>query len=159
MRLKVCYEGSLAALAISLSFTAIQTLAGDAAKHPFTVRDSIEMSYFGTLWESQPDDLDDDGIVSPDGRFVVKVTHRGLLPSGVTEGTIWRFDAVAMRQSVNHLNIAVPEPTPLLRMSAAVNGIDLLGDRGNAIHRLKWSDDSRSILLSRKKRPRESSDF
>ena len=147
MRLKVCHAGSLAALAISLSFTAIQTLAGDAAKRPFTVRDSIEMSYFGTLWESQPDDLDDDGIVSPDGRFVVKVTHRGLLPSGVTEGTIWRFDAVAMRQSVNHLNIAVPEPIPLLRMSAAVNGIDLLRDRGNVIHQLKWSDDSRSILF------------
>ena len=30
----------------------------------FQVRDSVEMSYFGTVASSAPDDLDDDGVLS-----------------------------------------------------------------------------------------------
>jgi hypothetical protein len=47
-------------------------------KRPFETRDSIEMSYFGTLISSQAPDLDDDGVSSPDKRWIVKVTHRGV---------------------------------------------------------------------------------
>jgi hypothetical protein len=53
------------------------TTASDGQR-PFGVRDSIEMAEF-----HQP------GIYSPDGRYFVTVTQRGLLPQGVTEASIW----------------------------------------------------------------------
>jgi dienelactone hydrolase len=123
-------------------------LAGAAfadGKRHFDARASIEMSYFGTLLASQPFDVDDDGILSPDGKWVVKITHRGVLPAGVTEGTLWLFDAVAMQRSVNHPSFEVPAPIPLTTMSAAVNGIDFVADRGNTIYLVKWARDSRSL--------------
>ena len=58
--------------------------AGESSsKRAYTVRDSVEMSYFGTVANYRPDDLDDDGIVSPDGQYAVKLTHRGVLPQGL----------------------------------------------------------------------------
>jgi hypothetical protein len=62
----------------------------------FTVRDSLEMARFGVDENSEPNDVDDDGITSPNERFAVQITHRGVFPAGVTEGTIWLFDAVAI---------------------------------------------------------------
>ncbi len=76
----------------------------------FEVRDSVEMSYFGTLASSTPNDLDDDGVFSPDGRYFVKVTHRGVLPEGVTEGTIWLFDTAAVEKSLRDVRLPVPKP-------------------------------------------------
>lgn len=75
----------------------------------FEVRDSVEMSYFGVLPTAHPEDLDDDGIESPDGRYLVKVTHRGVLPEGYTEGTVWLFDAKAIRRSMSN---PAPRPRP-----------------------------------------------
>jgi dipeptidyl aminopeptidase/acylaminoacyl peptidase len=129
-----------------LSSASSSTIAR-AGERPFEVHDSIEMSYFGTLLDSQPDDLDDDGIVSPDGRYVVKVTHRGVLPQGDTEGTIWLFDGVALRRSVNDKSASVPKPRPLVQVSAAVNGIEVSRERGNTIEQLRWEDDSQAITF------------
>lgn len=94
-----------------------------------------------------PLDVDDDGIVSPDGRWVVKVTHRGVLSDGVTEGTLWLFDAQAVKQKINNPSSKVPTPIPLAKMSAAVNGIDFLADRSNTIYLVKWGNDSRSLTF------------
>jgi len=118
-------------------------------KRKFDVRDSIEMSYFGTLATSTPEDLDDDGVLSPDGRYFVKVTNRGLLPQGVSESTIWIFDADAIRKSVNDSRLSVPKPSALARMSVTANSGTELGvlDDGNAITDLKWSDDGRMLTF------------
>jgi dipeptidyl aminopeptidase/acylaminoacyl peptidase len=123
--------------------------ARGAALRPFQVRDSVEMSYFGTLASSMPEDLDDDGIVSPDGRHFVKVTHRGMLPAGLTEGTIWLFDTASIRRSIEDTGTEVPKPSALVRMSAAANGglgLEVLDD-GNTITDLKWSDDGKSLTF------------
>ena len=123
-------------------------LAGSAfadGKRHFDTRDSIEMSYFGTLGFSQPPDLDDEGVLSPDRRWIVKVTHRGVLPEGVTEGTIWLFDAVAMQRSVNHTRVPVPLPLRIATMTGAVSGFDFVANRGNTIYQVKWAGDSRSV--------------
>jgi hypothetical protein len=124
----------------------LSTSAFADGKRHFETRDSIEMSYFGTLSSSSaPLDIDDDGIVSPDGRWVVKTTHRGILPEGVTEGTLWLFDAQAMKRSINKPGAKVPMPTAIAKMSAAVNGIDFIADRGNTIYQVKWGNDSRTL--------------
>lgn len=117
-------------------------------KRRFEVRDSVEMSYFGTINESHPRLIDDDGIASPDGRYVVKLTHRGVLPLGVTEGTIWVFEVADIVESINDPERDAPTPFPLVRMSAAING--LIGDfrdRGNILFQLKWSGDSRHLMF------------
>lgn len=137
MRVQGRRSGSTISLGLGLWLLGQSALGADAENPRFTVRDSVEMSYFGTLVASQPDDLDDDGLVSPDGRIAVKVSHRGVLPSGVTEGTIWRFDAIALRRSVNDKSLGIPAPTPLVRMSATVNGVEYIRDRGDTIHQLK----------------------
>lgn len=139
--------GLAISLGLGLWLLGQSALSADAEKPRFTVRDSVEMSYFGTLVASQPDDLDDDGLVSPDGTIAVKVSHRGVLPSGITQGTIWRFDAIALRRSVNDQSVDIPVPIPLARMSAAVNGIEYIRDRGDTIHQLKWSPDSRRLYF------------
>lgn len=55
---------------------------------PFTSRDAAEFSYFGNIADSTVRKPYDDGATSPDGRFVIKVTHKGVFSEGVTEGTI-----------------------------------------------------------------------
>ncbi|HVO45439.1 MAG TPA: prolyl oligopeptidase family serine peptidase [Steroidobacteraceae bacterium] len=107
------------------------------------------MSYFGTRFLSAPDDLEDDGVVSPDGRYFVKVTHRGVLPGGFTEGTLWLFETAAVLRAIHDPKLAVPAPLPLLRMEAAVNGgLGLMVlDAGNAISSPRWSPDSRSLMF------------
>ncbi len=89
-------------------------------------------------------------MVSPDGRYVLKLTHRGVLAEGVTEGTIWLFDVGSIKRSVNDRGASVPPPIPLLRMSAAANGLfNGLGvfDTGNIIFQPQWVDDSRSVTF------------
>lgn len=120
----------------------------DEEGRPFTVRDSVEMSYFGTVFNSNPRLSHDDGVVSPDGRFFVKMTHRGVLPDGVTEGTIWLFDAADVMQSVNNPKANLPLPTELVRMSATINGLTAdFYERGNILFQLMWSEDSRYLYF------------
>jgi hypothetical protein len=118
-----------------------------AEQRRFTVRDSVEMSYFGNIRSSMPDDLDDDGLTSPDGRMTIKVTHRGVLPEGVIRGTIWLFDAAKLRAAVNDERLEVPKPDVLATMSATASGglgLNVL-DAGNTVTQPRWSPDSRGV--------------
>lgn len=116
----------------------------------YTVADFVQMSYFGTTRSAEPNEMDDDGIISPDGRYVIKVTHRGVLPEGVTEGTIWLFDAAAIKRCLKDPTLPVPAPTVLARMSASVNGLfnglDVY-DAGNTIFQPQWDSDSRTLTF------------
>jgi len=122
--------------------------AADEEKRPFTVRDSIEMSYFGTVTESDPRHSLDDGAASPDGRYIVRMTHRGVIADGVTEGTIWIFDTKEVLHGIANPDTPVAAPDVLARMSAEINGYS--GDfyeRGNILFHLMWSDDSRYLYF------------
>jgi hypothetical protein len=123
------------------------SVASDTQRR-FEVRDSIEMAYFGTPILSAPDDQDDDAVVSPDGRHIVKLTHRGVSPGGVTEGTVWLFDTALTKRAIADSKLT-PPPIPLARMSAAVNtglGLYVL-DAGNTITQPQWSDDGKSLTF------------
>jgi dipeptidyl aminopeptidase/acylaminoacyl peptidase len=139
-----------ACILMTLLALAVRLAAASAAPAPsrnFEVRDSIEMSRFGANNDSQPDDLDDDGIASPDGGLIIKLTHRGVLPSGVTEGTIWLFDAKTIKRGLDHSNVAIPPPTILARMSATVNGLEFIAERNNTISRPTWIDGGRALAF------------
>lgn len=132
-----------------LASTATWPAPPDETHRRFEVRDSVEMAYFGTVASSAPDDLDDDGVFSPDGRHFIKVTHRGVLPQGVTEGTIWLFDTAAVENSLRDSKRDVPKPVPWVRVSASVNGglgLNVL-DAGNTVTAPQWSEDGRSLTF------------
>jgi hypothetical protein len=142
-----------ATLFLSLGVLVVSSALGadtpSQTKRRFEVHDSVEMSYFGTVFSSAPDDLDDDGIISPNGRHFIKVTHRGVLPQGLTEGTIWLFDTAAIQKAINYSKLDVPKPVPLARMGAAVNGglgVYVL-DAGNTISAPQWSEDGRHLAF------------
>ena len=127
--------------------------AGDASSEsaelrPFTTRDSVKMAYFGNIWNSSLERPYHDGAVSPDGRYALKITHRGVLPHGVTEGTIWLFDVKDVIQAIDNAESAPPAPIALTHMSAAINGYS--GDfvnRGNTVIQPEWSDDGKSVYF------------
>jgi dipeptidyl aminopeptidase/acylaminoacyl peptidase len=117
---------SFAVLVFALTATA------QVPKRPYEVRDSIEMSEFVER-----------AVFSPDGRWFASVTQRGLLPQGVTEATIWLFDAAEVKRAISRGG-AAPVPTPLTRLSAAINGGHSDGF-GRIILNLRWSADSMSL--------------
>jgi hypothetical protein len=121
---------------------------GAADLRPFTVRDAIEMAYFGNISTSSPSKVYDDGAVSPDGRFAIKITHRGVLPDGDTEGTIWLFNVADVIRSIRDQDTTPSEPIQLVRMSAAINGYpNDFQDWNNTLLHPRWSDDSKSVLF------------
>jgi hypothetical protein len=134
------------AIVLLLLYPWIAVMASEGLR-PFEVHDSIEMAYFGTRLSSAPDDLDEDGLFSPDGRHFIKITHRGLLPQGVMEGTLWLFDAAAVERSVEDPTAPVSTPVPLVQMAPAVNGglgLYVL-DAGNTLSAPHWSADGHAL--------------
>ena len=125
------------------------TVAADSGPpREFTVRDSVEMSYFGNVYESSPAHSYDDRVVSSDGRHVVTVTHRGVLPEGYSEGPIWLFKVEDVLAAVNDEDVDVPLPLPIVRMSATVNGqTNDFDDRGNILLQPRWSGDGKSLYF------------
>jgi dipeptidyl aminopeptidase/acylaminoacyl peptidase len=155
-RRRLAFIAAVAAAAAGvINLLALDTIASAGEQGPagkarrFTVRDSVEMAYFGNIRASMPDELDEDGITSPDGRWTIKVSHRGLLPEGVTEGTVWLFDARRLRAGVNDTSLDVPKPEALATVSAAANGglgLNVL-DAGNTVIAPQWSTDGRSLTF------------
>ena len=135
-------------VSISLAMTRPACAASDDEKRPFTVRDSVEMSYFGTLVTSNPQHSLDDGAASPDGRYIVRMTHKGVIEDGVTEGTIWLFSTADLLHNIEDPDSIVQSPIVLARMSAEINGYaaDFYG-RGNILFQLMWSDDSQYLYF------------
>lgn len=122
--------------------------AWSAGQRPFVVRDAVEMAYFGNVFTSTLTRPFDDGAVAPDSRFAIKITHRGLLPEGVTEGTIWLFDVNQVIGSIEDADAPTPAPVALVRMSAAANGYSTdFTNRGNILLHPKWSADGKSVYF------------
>ena len=148
MRHGICAFGA-AILAVHGSMAEQRNPDDVGTSRRFTVRDSVQMSYFGNIRNSMADELDEDGITSPDGRWTIKVSHLGVLPEGVTEGPIWLFDARQLRASVNDPSLQVPKPEVLVSMSVAANsglGLNVL-DAGNSVIAPQWSADSHHVTF------------
>ena len=123
----------LAALVPSLTLAAEPS---PSTQRRFEVRDSIEVAQFSEA-----------GRLSPDGKWVIAVTQRGVLPQGVTEATVWLFDANAVRQAIRGTRPSVAvAPVVLARLSAAING-DAGQGFGKIVTRLTWESGNKSLLL------------
>lgn len=116
---------------------------------PFTTRDAVEMAYFGDLFSVIPGHRTSEGAFSPDGRYFVQLTHRGVLPAGVTESTIWLFETERVHSYVkdDDHERRPPEPTPLVTMRNAVNGPINEFQGANVIMAPKWSADGEQLAF------------
>jgi dienelactone hydrolase len=94
---------------------------------PYEVRDTVELANFTVP-----------PTFSPDGRYFITVTERGVLPKGVTEATIWLFETAAVRQSIS--GGPTVRAIPIARASAAVNYHTVISE-------LTWEQSGNSLLF------------
>jgi hypothetical protein len=128
-----CCGSWIVAAAAILSAHVPPTLA---AHRRFDVRDSIETADFveGPLW-------------SPDGKWIAVATQRGLLPQGVTEATLWLFDATAVARTLKReISGAPASAQAAVRLSGAINGDGGAGF-GRVLMRLTWDSTSRTLYF------------
>jgi hypothetical protein len=123
---------------------AISTLSAQPRQHNFGVRDSIEMSTF-----SNPSALERDAqaAASPDGRYYIVVTTRGLFKANQIESTLWLLRRTAIEQFVNDPRATSSfSPKKLVSVAAIPN---FHPDRPYAptITSVRWSPNSREIYF------------
>jgi hypothetical protein len=117
----------VAALGLALAQSAL-------AARPFEVRDSIQIADFINA-----------PLFSPDERYFIAITQRGVLPQGVTEATVWLFETAAVRRAV--VDASPSAPVPLARISSAINtGAGSLGASG-LVTKVSWTPDGRSVVF------------
>lgn len=113
----------------------LAVVARPADLHPFTVRDSIELSTF--LLPASQWGMASPVLISPDTTHLVVATIRGNLDSGKREATLWLFETKAVRAFVT--GGARPEPIALARVASASNR--------EPISHWRWATDSASVLF------------
>jgi dipeptidyl aminopeptidase/acylaminoacyl peptidase len=105
-----------------------------AEARPFEVSDSIQIADFVEV-----------PAFSPDGRYFVTVTQRGLLPQGVSEATLWLFESAEVRRTIAGGSTIVP--IALARISGAINtGSGALGSQGLVMN-IRWTPDSDGVVF------------
>ena len=110
----------------------------------FSVRDSIEMTTF-----SDPSPFDQQAIAgsSPNKRYFLVVTTRGIIKSNEVESALWAFDANDVRR---YLLTARSQNPPRPRLLTRVSAVPRReADRPNApvIRDLRWTDNSSWIYF------------
>jgi len=110
------------------------------------------MAYFGDLLSGRLNP-NEDGLFSPDGNYYVKLTHRGVLPEGLIESTIWLWRVDDLTRAVNDSHREVVPPIALVVMRGDGNGsMEDTYHRGQTIKELHWRQDS-TALFFRAERP------
>lgn len=111
------------------------TLLGDAvfgqpAKRRFSVTDDIALSHFGDIYTGLIEPIS----FSPDMRYLIVDTERGLLKEDRSESTLWIFRMDDIRQFVLHSEIIQkPKPIWVIRKSTYKDG--------PVIAKLQWLPD------------------
>jgi hypothetical protein len=125
--------------------------AGDRMSHgrPFTIKDSIEMSFFVNPDMSGDSDQRKRGarigpIMSPDRKYFLLITERGKLSSNQIESTIWLFNRKTVVDFVLKKSGTNPIPKALVTMAATSNMPVISG--------VRWLSNSREIAFLGKNR-------
>lgn len=112
-----------------------------AGAQGFSVAASIQMTRFS----ASVDGTSNDAIFSPDGRYAVVVTSRGLISSNQIESTIWIFDSEALKLFVNtQADGHAPTPRPLAKYEGDPNERTYGAYKG-VISDVRWSHDSKLL--------------
>ncbi|MDE1162278.1 MAG: prolyl oligopeptidase family serine peptidase [Acidobacteriaceae bacterium] len=122
---------------------AVLHVSAQAQQQHFTVKDSIAMQRFT---EPDPEASGRVTSFSPDEKFFVVVTTRGLLKENLIESTLWLFDSQAVKKFAVHPNIG---RLALPRILARFKGVNQTepGDGAAMVRSLRWSQDSRDLYF------------
>jgi dipeptidyl aminopeptidase/acylaminoacyl peptidase len=116
------------------------------AQHPFSVRDSIELTTFN---EPSEQEHDAKTIFSPDGKHLLIVTSRGLIRSNQIESILWVYDTAAVRLFVNqHGGPERIKPRRILSVVGIPEAFDS-DAYGALITDPRWASDSRHVYFLR----------
>ncbi len=121
-------------LATGLAFT---SLSCHAAKRRFTVADDIGLAHFGYPYGTG---IVDAVTFSPDGRFFVVDTERGLLEQDRPESTLRIYRTGDVRQFMLRSKMRA-EPSPLWTFSKSTN------KDGPIITHIRWLADSSGVAF------------
>ena len=115
-----------------------------AADRDFAVRDSIEMSRFSNVASPNDGEL---LSYSPNRRFVVAVTTRGIIAKNQLQSTIWLFPVDSVKQYlVTPVRNKAPVPQALASV-AAVPSVRGVTAYASVISNLRWSSDSMELYF------------
>jgi hypothetical protein len=120
-------------------------------KRPFTVKDSIEISYIvnsvaSTIFEQRGSNLPIGiPIISPDRSHFLLVTQRGVLSSNCLEATVWLLDRQVVRDYVLKKSSTKPIPRPIATLRASSN-TPVISD-------VRWLDSGRIAFLGKSNGP------
>ena len=115
-----------------------------AQKRPFEVKDSIEMARF-----SDPNELLPGATAkySPDGKYFVCTTTRGLLRSNKVESTLWVFRTMEGRSYLSSNGASkIPRPIRIADVSVHVS-INAIYPYAPVIDDVRWMADSKGVLF------------
>ncbi len=141
----VCQHIAVMAAAAVFLWSTIPTRANEGnRKRSFTVEDSIELSYVVnpaslTTLGARAEQPIGAPIYSPDDKYFLLVTQRGILRANMLEGTIWLFDRQAVREYASGKSTTKPVPRKLATMRATTNLF--------VINDVRWIDGSKKLAF------------
>jgi dipeptidyl aminopeptidase/acylaminoacyl peptidase len=109
---------------------------------PFTVKDSIEMTTFSDPYTRL---ADAECKRSPDGKYFLVVTTRGVLRTNQVVSTLWIYQAAEV-EGYLHVQTALPPKPQLLFRIAGMLVAHQNNSYGSLITKAQWSSDSKSVL-------------
>ena len=137
----LAFTAAIPALTWSVSFHNTDTAT---TKRPFTVKDSIEISQIVDPARSTTIELHERQspgvpICSPDGRYFLLVTQRGVLSANKLEGTIWLFDQKIAGDHILANSPAKLIPKKLVTVRSTSNT--------PVIEDVRWIDGSKKVAF------------
>src|SRR5258708_7391345 len=112
------------------------SLTCDAAKRRFTVADDVGLTHFGDPYGGQADPV----TFSPDGRYFVVDSERGMLHLNRSESTLRVFRTDDVREYLRHSEIT-REPPPIWMLSKSTY------KNGPIITKIRWLADSSGLAF------------
>jgi dipeptidyl aminopeptidase/acylaminoacyl peptidase len=111
-----------------------------AEQRPFTIKDSIELSYFvrPVLW-SVNQEPSTEPVVSPDGKQILVITQKGILAKNKIQSSIWILERQAIKDFGEKTSRARPQPRMIASFMAAAN-TPIISD-------VRWLDDSARVAF------------
>jgi hypothetical protein len=135
----------LAIVGSCIAITAGSLAHARTGQHPFTVRDSIELTTF-----NEPSELQRNAkpTASPDGKHVLVVTTSGQVSRDQVRSTLWIYDMASIRSFVTKDVARQLKPRRLLSVVGVPRAFAL--DAYDALIRdLRWSEDSSQVYFLR----------
>jgi hypothetical protein len=130
-------------VAAAAALTLLATNVAAKAQHLFDARDAIEMSRFSNL---TPSDEHSPIRFSPDGKYFVFVTSRGVLASDEIESRMSVYNSLRVGTFVRRTSTPVPQPR-LLVVARSTPEQFSYASYSSIITNVQWSANSRSIYF------------